>query len=121
MSRHLAIHALALAVAIGALALAGPAAAKPALHATKAKTVKIVMHDPGCHWFADGGKYYTGLSVSGKTTFRNVDEAALIFKGAAASTKLPVGRSLTIAKPGIYHITMVGQAPDDNHLLLVVK
>ena len=121
MSKRLSIYAVSLAVAISALSLAGAAAAKPALHATRAKTVMIVMHDPGCHWFADGGKYYSGLSVRGTTTFRNTDEAALIFKGTGFSTRLPVGKSLKIAKPGTYRITMVGQAPDDNHLLLVVK
>jgi len=31
-----------------------------------------------------------------------------------------VGKTITVSKPGTYHITMVGQAPDDNHLVLVV-
>jgi hypothetical protein len=120
MSKRLPAYALSLAVAVAALALAGPAAAKPTLHATKQSHVTIAMHDPGCHWFSVDGRFYSGLSVSGKTTFRNLDEATLIFTGPNLDTKLPVGSSLTIAKPGTYHITMVGQAPHDNHLLLVV-
>jgi hypothetical protein len=32
-----------------------------------------------------------------------------------------VGAKLTLRAKGIYHITMVHQAPDDNHLRLTVK
>lgn len=118
MSKRL-LTILALLVAVAALA--GSAAAKPALHSTRQSVVPIAMHDPGCHWFAVDGGFYKGLSVAGKTTFRNVDEATLIVKGSGFHATIPVGKSLAIANAGTYHITMVGQAPDDNHLLLLVK
>ena len=52
----ISLLALAVAAAICAGALgAGRALATTTNHATK--TVKIVMHDPGCHWFEVGGKY----------------------------------------------------------------
>jgi len=80
-----------------------------------------MMADPGCHWFSADGKKYAGLAVRGKTTFRNRDEATLVFKGNGLSAKLPVGKTLASSKRGTYRITMVGQAPDDNHLLLVIR
>jgi hypothetical protein len=88
---------------------------------TAIRTVPIVMRDPGCHWFQVGGKYKVALSVNGATSFRNLDEAALIFKGRGFSKLLPVGKTLTISKPGVYHITMVKQKVDDNHLVLTVR
>jgi photosystem II stability/assembly factor-like uncharacterized protein len=107
------------ATAVGlAAAASGMASAAPA---AKPKVVPIVMHDPGCHWFMVGGKYKLSMTVKGKTTFQNLDEATLIFKGKNFNRQLPVGKTLTLAKAGIYHITMVKQAPDDNHLRLVVR
>jgi hypothetical protein len=121
MSKHLSIS-IVVAVTAAAVAVAsGVATASSGASAAKPKVVPIVMHDPGCHWFMVGGKYKLSLTVKGATTFRNVDEAALIFKGKNFTRQLPVGKSLTITKRGVYHITMVDQAPDDNHLLLVVK
>jgi hypothetical protein len=122
MSKRLPISLIAALAAAVALVVAGIATASPArVHAIKAKAVNIVMADPGCHWFADGAKHYKAVSVARGTSFRNIDEAALIFKGAGFHKQLAVGKSLTITKAGTYHITMVKQAPDDNHLLLVVK
>jgi len=115
---------LSLAAALAATATmavgAGIAGAAPATSA-KVQTVKIVMADPGCHWFSVAGKNKASMSVKGTTAFLNLDEAALIFKGHGFSKKLPVGKTLTIAKPGKYVITMVGQASDDNHLKLTVS
>ena len=120
MSKRVTISFLIIAVAAAALALtSGAASAAPA--AAKLKVVPIVMKDPGCHWFSVGGKNLAKLTVNGKTAFRNLDEAALIFKGKGLNKHVAVGKSIAIAKPGTYHITMVGQKPDDNHLLLVVK
>lgn len=110
MYKRLSIF-LATAVA-GGLLVAGTASA--------AGTVPIVMKDPGCHWFSVNGKFMNKLTVKGKTTFRNLDEATLVFKGPSRTQKLPVGHALALAA-GTYHITMVGQKPDDNHLLLVIK
>ncbi|HZR92531.1 MAG TPA: hypothetical protein VFA44_09035 [Gaiellaceae bacterium] len=114
---------LAVAAVVGlTAAAAGVASAAPA---AKPKVVPIVMHDPGCHWFLVGGKYKASLTVKGTTAFRNLDEAALvfkgrIFKGRSFYRRVAVGKTLTITKPGVYEITMVRQARDDNHLRLVV-
>ena len=118
MKRTLSI----LAVVAAAAALAVSAAAAPAAkHAAKVNHLTIVMHDPGCHWFAAGTSFKKSESVRGIAVVRNIDEAAMIFKGPNGfHALLPVGKTLTIAKPGVYHITMVKQAPDDNHLLLRV-
>lgn len=125
MSKRVSISLLAGAAAAAVLAFAsGVAAASTPASASSASTagvVPIVMGDPGCHWFAVAGKHKASLTVAGKTTFRNLDEKALIFKGQNFLQRLAVGKSLAVVKPGVYHITMVGQAPDDNHLVLVVK
>jgi hypothetical protein len=83
------------------------------------KTVRIVMHDPGCHSFAVGGKFLTKLSVKGPVSLANYDEAALKVVGPAGMKLDAIGKKITLAR-GTYKITMVGQAPDDNHLKLVV-
>jgi hypothetical protein len=122
MSKRLPIYFLAV-VAAAALAVSAASAssAKARVHAIKAKTVTIAMHDPGCHWFLDRGKYYRSVSVHRGTKFRNLDEAAMIFKGKGFTKHVAVGKTLRIKKAGVYHLTMVKQAPDDNHLLLIVK
>jgi hypothetical protein len=112
---------LFLIVAAAALALFGGVSANAAGKTSSTRVVPIVMHDPGCHWFQVNGKFSTKLTVSGATSFRNLDEATLIFKGTSFSKLLPVGKMLTITKAGLYHITMVGQASDDNHLVLTVR
>jgi hypothetical protein len=120
MSKRLPIYVLAVASA-AAIAVGGASASSSAIHAIKAKNVTIAMRDPGCHWFTDGGKYYTSVSVARGTTFRNLDEAALVFAGKGFTKQLAVGKTLKLSKAGTYHVTMVKQAPDDNHLLLIVK
>ena len=111
-----------LTLVVGAAALlavgASQALARPAgTHA--AKTVTVVMHDPGCHWFAVGKSLKTSLSVKGAVTLRNLDEAALKVVGPSGTKLDRVGKPLRLGH-GVYRITMVGQAPDDNHLTLVV-
>ena len=86
----------------------------------------IAMHDPGCHWFYVGGgpnsrTYAKSLTRSGPVTLLNLDEATLIIKGPSGTTKQHVGAKLTLKAKGTYHITMVGQEPDDNTLTLKVK
>jgi hypothetical protein len=101
-------------IGITALALAAPAAA--------GKTpLVIAMHDPGCHWFQVGGKYVKSVTRTGPVTLLNQDEAALKIKGPGGTKLEPVGRKLTLHAKGTYRITMVRQAPDDNHLVLRVK
>jgi hypothetical protein len=108
-------------VAVAALAGGvGKALAHPATHARTATKVTVVMSDPGCHWFSVGGKLKTKLAVAAPVRLLNVDEATLRVAGAGSVQRDGVGKTLTLGK-GTYAITMVGQAPDDNHLKLVVR
>src|SRR6266516_8164240 len=102
-----------IALAIAALALAAPVSAG-------SSQLVVAMRDPGCHWFSVGGKY-TKLAVrNGPVTLVNLDEAALIVKGPGGTKIERVGARLTLKANGLYHITMVKRAPDDNHLTLEV-
>ena len=109
---------------IAGLALAASAAAGPT-GATGATKLIIAMKDPGCHWFYLGGgpghrKYATTAVRTGPVSLVNLDEAALIIKGPGATKTLPVGAKVTLTAKGVYRITMVKQAPDDNHLKLTI-
>jgi hypothetical protein len=104
---------------IAGLMLAAPAGAAPA-------TLIVAMKDPGCHWFYTGGgpnnrKYVKTIVRTGPVTLLNLDEAALIIKGPGGTKKEPVGAKLMLKGKGVYKITMVKQAPDDNHLKLTIK
>jgi hypothetical protein len=110
-------------IAIAGVMLAAPAAASPA---ASAKQLIVAMRDPGCHWFYNGGgpdnrKYSKTTVRTGPVTLLNLDEAALIIKGPGGTKKEAVGAKLTLKAKGIYKITMVKQAPDDNHLKLTIK
>ena len=107
-------------VALCALMLVVGQAAGSTRSASAMKTVTIVMHDPGCHWFSVGGKFKTSLSVKGPIALANFDEAAVKVVGSSSVKYARVGKKLTLTR-GTYRITMVGQAPDDNHLKLVVS
>ena len=88
--------------------------------ATKApKTVTVVMHDPGCHWFDVDNTFLKKLTVNGPVKLANFDEAPLIVAGPHGVKHANVGKPILLTR-GFYRITMVGQAPDDNHLRLVV-
>src|SRR5512146_1463891 len=126
MSKRVTPYLLATAAAAVMLAVtAGIASASSAASASATtanlRAVTIAMRDPGCHWFLVNGKYKARLTVTGQTAFRNLDEDAVIFTGRNFVKRVAVGKSLTVAKPGVYHIKMVGQHPDDNTLLLFVK
>ena len=105
-------------IGIASLMLASPAAAAPA-------TLIVAMHDPGCHWFYNAGsshhKYTKTVVRSGPVTLLNADEAALKVKGPGGTKIDRVGAKLMLQAKGVYTITMVGQAPDDNHLKLTIK
>jgi hypothetical protein len=101
-------------IGIGALALAAPAAAGPS-------TLVVSMRDPGCHWFHVNGKYVTSVTRHGAVKLVNQDEASLVIKGPSGRRIEKVGSSLTLKAKGLYRITMVKQAPDDNHLRLTIK
>lgn len=113
--------------AVAGLLLAAPAIAEPSGHATAAPTKVIVaMHDPGCHWFYSSGgpnhrKYTKTLTRSGPVALVNLDEASLKITGPGGTKIDRVGAKLTLTAKGVYAITMVGQAPDDNHLKLTIK
>jgi hypothetical protein len=96
------------------LALAAPAGAGTS-------SLVVAMHDPGCHWFAVGGKYVISVTRTSPVTLVNRDEAALRIKGPRGTKIERVGARLTLKSKGTYRITMVGQAPDDNHLVLKIK
>jgi len=90
------------------------------------KQLIVAMRDPGCHWFYNGGgpnnRTYSKTAVRvGPVTLLNLDEAALIVKGPSGTKIDKVGAKLTLKAKGIYKITMVKQAPDDNHLKLTIK
>jgi len=100
-------------IGLFALAFAVPASAAP--------TVPIVMKDPGCHWFSVHGKMLTRYVVHGAVSVQNFDEAALKFVGPGGTRVVAVGKTVGLKTKGTYHITMVGQAKDDNHLVLILK
>jgi hypothetical protein len=79
------------------------------------------MHDPGCHSFLVNGKYVKSVARTGPVTLLNQDEAALKIKGPGGTKLDRVGAKVTLRARGTYRITMVRQAPDDNHLTLTVK
>jgi hypothetical protein len=118
MKISLLTFAVAAAICTGVLGT-GRALATTSHHATT-KTVKIVMHDPGCHWFMVHGKYAKSVTV--KTTrvrLVDQDEAALKVASRQGMKRIPVGKSIVVGR-GNYVIMMVGQAPDDNYLKLTV-
>jgi len=53
-------------------------------------------------------------------TLLNLDEAAMMIKGTGGTKIEKVGTKLTLTAKGIYHLTMVKQASDDNHLSLKI-
>jgi hypothetical protein len=121
MTKRLALIVIATAAAATMLAT-GVALASSGTASKKTSVVPIVMADPGCHWFqAANGKKTLRLTVHKATAFRNLDEAALVFKGAKFNRRVAVGKTLAITRRGVYRITMVGQHPDDNTLVLVYK
>jgi hypothetical protein len=109
----------------GSLMLVASAAAHPS-SAAGAKKLIVAMRNPGCHWFYQGGgpnqrKYTTKAVRQGPVKLLNLDEATLIIKGPGGTRHDKVGATLTLKAKGIYKITMVKQASDDNHLKLTIK
>ena len=114
------VLALAIAATLCAVALgAGQALATTAHHATP-RTLKVAMHDPGCHWFMRHGEFTKAATVKGRIRLLNLDEATLKVASRHALRHIPVGKSLVVGR-GNYVIMMVGQAPDDNYLKLTVR
>jgi len=113
-------------ISFAVLAFAGSAIAASAAPAGASKAPLIIaMKDPGCHWFYVGGgpnhrQYAKSLTRVGPVTLLNLDEAAMIIKGPGGTKIEKVGAKLTLKTKGVYHLTMVKQAPDDNHLVLKI-
>ena len=116
----ISLLALAVAAAIAAGVFGtGRALATTSQHATT-KTVKIVMHDPGCHFFMVHGKLATKDTVKvSHVRLVNQDEATLKVASRHGMQHIPVGKSIVLGH-GSYVIMMVGQATDDNYLRLTV-
>lgn len=110
--------AVAAAIAAGVL---GTGRALATTHQATAKTVNIVMHDPGCHWFKVDGKLRTKDTVKAhQVRLVNQDEAALkVVDRQGMKQHIPVGKSFVVGR-GSYVIMMVGQGSDDNYLQLTV-
>ena len=106
---------------LATLALLVLGAGQAFAHSSHARIAKlnVVMKDPGCHWFDVGGGFKTSARVAGAVQLSNFDEATLKIVGPAGVRFDKVGKSVVLGK-GTYKITMVGQAPDDNHLKLTV-
>ena len=117
------IFALLLLTASLLLAASATAGRTSAASATK---LVVAMRDPGCHWFYLGGgpahrKYAKTAVRTGAVKLVNLDEDTLIVKGPGGTKHDKVGASLTLKAKGVYKITMVKQASDDNHLKLTIK
>ena len=115
----------ALSLTIAAIVCVGAFGVGQALatttHQAAPKTLKIAMHDPGCHWFLTGaGKFTTKATVIGSARLVNYDEAALKVASRTGLKRIPVGKSIVVGH-GNYVITMVHQAVDDNYLKLTVR
>lgn len=106
---------------LAALALGGGQALAASTHHTgSAKTLKVVMKDPGCHWFLVHGKTVKTATVRGPIKLMNLDEATLKVAARTGAKFVKVGKTLALAR-GHYVVMMVGQAVDDNYLKLTVK
>ena len=93
-----------------------------AMHrAAPMQTVRVVMHDPGCHWFQTAAGLKRTLHVTGRGAWLvNMDEAALRVASSSGTRLQNVGSMMRLPR-GNYKITMVGQHPDDNTLKLSVS
>ena len=124
--RKLIVTAIAgLGLLTASLMLAATATAGPS-SAPKASKLIVAMRDPGCHWFYTGGgpshrKYTKTVTRTGPVKLVNLDEDTLIVKGPGGTRHDRVGAALTLRAKGVYRITMVKQAPDDNHLKLTIR
>ena len=107
--------------ALAVLALgAGQALAAGSRHSAPVTTLKVVMHDPGCHWFQVGGKDVKTASVAGPVRLLDLDEGTLKVTSRTGTQLVPVGKSHVFGR-GHYVVMMVGQAVDDNYLKLTVR
>ena len=97
----------------------GQALAARSQHHAAPRTLKVVMHDPGCHWFLIHGKYARTATVAGPIRLEDLDEGALKVASRAGLRIVQVGKSIVLQR-GDYVVMMVGQAIDDNYLKLTI-
>jgi hypothetical protein len=116
----ISLISVALAATICAGALGTGRALATATHHATPKTLKIVMADPGCHWFMRHGKHTTTATVKGQARLVDLDEAALKVVSRHGARRIAMGKSIVVGH-GHYVIMMVGQAVDDNYLRLTVR
>ena len=116
------VTGLGLLAVVAGLILVAPAAGSTTTTATK---LVVAMHDPGCHWFLTAGmphrNYAKTATRQGPVKLVNLDERTLIIKGPADIRREAVGATMLLSKKGLYTITMVRQASDDDHLKLTIK
>ncbi len=116
------VTGLGLMAVVAGVTLAAPAAGSTATGATK---LVVAMHDPGCHSFLTGAtphrRYSTTVTRQGPVKLVNLDERTLIINGPGGMRHLKVGAAMLLTAKGLYRITMVRQASDDNHLKLTIK
>ena len=104
-----------------ALALGGgQALAASSQHQSAPRTLKVIMRDPGCHWFLVKGKAAKTATVSGPVRLQNFDEATLRVASRTGLRHVPVAQSIRLTR-GHYVVSMVRQASDDNYLKLTVR
>jgi hypothetical protein len=116
----ISLISLAVAATVAAGAFGTGRALATTTHQQTTKTLKVVMHDPGCHWFKIHGKFTKTASVkAGRVRLVDLDEAALKVASRHGMRHIPFGKSIVVGH-GNYVIMMVGQAPDDNYLKLTV-
>lgn len=116
------ITSLGLLAVLAGLTLAAPAAGSTTTTATK---LIVAMRDPGCHWFLTAGTphrmYAKAVTRQGPVKLLNLDERTLIINGPGGIRHETVGSTLLLTAKGLYTITMVRQASDDNHLKLTIQ
>ena len=117
----ISLISLAVAATVAAGALGTGQALATTTHQQTTKTLKIIMHDPGCHWFKIHGKFTKTANRQRLDRVRlvDLDEAALKVASRHGMRHIPVGKSIVVGH-GNYVIMMVGQAADDNYLKLTV-
>ena len=96
MKTPLLTIALAATLFAGAIG-AGNAFATTSHHAT-VKTLRIVMRDPGCHWFKVGGKFTTTATFRGRVRLVDLDAAALKVASRHGMRTIPVGKAIVVGR-----------------------
>ena len=110
----------ALIACIAAVLALGAGQALAAGHLATPRTLPVVMHDPGCHWFLIQGKDAKTASLAGPIQLKNLDMNTLKVASRRGLRLVRVGKSILLTR-GNYVVMMVGQAVDDNYLTLTVR